>query len=87
MTRARKLKAGKPCASHVGRRVVIKPTEIDRVGAKVTIERNSRHPRAVLHYGGRSQFIVLNGSPSDGRAHRSAALDARRTLRRLGAAI
>jgi hypothetical protein len=61
--------------------------EADRVGAEVTIEHSGRHPRAVLHYGGRRQFIVLSCSPSDGRAPRSAAQDARRTLRRLGAAI
>jgi hypothetical protein len=58
-----------------------------RVGAEVTIERSRRHPRAVLHYGGRSQFIVLSCSPSDARAYRSAAQDGCRTLRKLGAAI
>jgi hypothetical protein len=61
----------------------------DSLGATVVFElpRNGGHIKAVLTYGGRSRFIFLSGTPSDGRAYKVAAHDARRVLRGMGAAL
>jgi hypothetical protein len=60
----------------------------DRFGASVTFEYiRSGHIRATLAYAGKSRFIFLSSTPSDGRAYKMAAQDARRVLQSMGAPL
>jgi hypothetical protein len=61
----------------------------ERVGASVEFERlpRGRHTRARFYFNGQSRFNVLSNTPSDWNARHAVIGEAKRTLRRLGAAV
>jgi hypothetical protein len=56
-------------------------------GAHVTIKQRGRHQLALIEFGGLSRKVFIAGSPSDRNGFKSAARDARRVLRKMGALI
>ena len=56
-------------------------------GAHVTIKQRGRHQLALIEFGGLSRKVFVASSPSDRNAFKSAAHDARRVLRAMGALV